>query len=236
MYDQSKNYYNNLQQNAMNNQHFNAYGESNFYGADAGAQTRLNAMISQPFSLQFANGSTNSQTAVIWDAANSILAGSSGNFGNNANLTISVVDGFYSYAQMLFMIASMSIQMARIDIEGATSSTVVNNPVSITTFDQFGNQQSQRRLPGLNKFQQITNVVTVDYVFPLDQLTKVTQTVPASSTIIYRFYPSALINAQHALNGNQPTQVFSNPRNQGVVQLPVNYGTPDQSALLLGHQ
>lgn len=235
MYDYNQNtYYSGLENRAMNNQHFNAAG-SNFYGADNMMQQRVAAMVSQPFSIQMSNTSTNQQTSVLWDAANSIASGSGGNYGNNAAITISVVDGQYSYAQMLWLTTYMSIQIARVEVEGSTTSTVVNNPVTFTTFSQFGEQRVISKLPGLNKFQQLNSVVTVDYVFPLDPLTKVTQILPASAVIIYRFYPAALINGQHALNGNQPTQVFANPRNQGVPQLYPEYGMPENQALLLGH-
>jgi hypothetical protein len=232
-------FYSQRENAAMNSPYFNAEGDG-WYGADfynaGGAPAPMQAVVPQsvPFSIQFANGSTNALTATIWDAANSIASGSSGNYQNNASLTITVVDGQYSYAQLLYYVLNNPMRIARIDIEAQSTSTNVNSAVTITEYDQFGKQGVYTKLPGLNKFQQLSNVVTVDYGFTLNAFTKVTQTIAASATVVFRFYPNAIINPSQAVTGQQPTMMFGAPKTQGVEYLSGVHQVPAYRPLQIG--
>lgn len=224
----------------MNNRHFNA--EGNFYGAEfygaGGGEMTAPLQNSLPFAIQFQNTSTSTnRTATIWDAANSIASGSSGNYGNNVDLVITIVDGQWSYAQLLQMITSNPVRVARVDIEGSTTSTVANNACTITEYVMPGGQKvTNTYSPPINKFQQQNQSRTLDVPFTLNALTLFSQQVNANSTLIYRFYPNAVINPSRAAAGMQPTVLFGSPQTQGLQVIGSTNSHPANSALYLGHQ
>jgi hypothetical protein len=224
---------------AMNNRHFNAEGNfygAEFYGADGDQRMAAPIQNSLPFTIQFQNTSTSTnRTATIWDAANSIASGSSGNYGNSVDLVITVLDGQWSYAQLLQMIIATPVRIARVDIEGSTTSTVANNACTITEYVMPGGQKiTNSYSPAINKFQQQNQSRTLDVPFTLNAMALFSQTVNASSTLIYRFYPNAVINPSRAAAGMQPTVLFGSPKTQGL-EVIGNYNTPpSHSALMLG--
>lgn len=236
-------YFSSRGDNAMNNRHFNAQGDGNFYGAEfygAGggeAPMQAPAMPSIPFSIQVQNTSTSTnRTATLWDAANSIASGSSGNYGNNVDLVITIVDGQWSYAQLLQMIIATPVRVARVDIQGSTTSTVATNAVTINEYMMpGGNKISNTYSPAINKFQYQSQVVSVDVPFTLNALTLFSQTINSNSTLTYRFYPNAVINPSLAAQGSQPTVLFGRPNTQGLQILsgPMN-STPAHTALNIG--
>jgi hypothetical protein len=143
-----------------------------------------------PLSIQFKNRSNKKLPITIFDAAHCVNSAYSVNYGNDSQVEISIVDGCHDYLQMLYKAILTPRIIQRIDIEGCTSSTVVNNAISITEYEDDGKKITETYTPAINKFQQQNQCRTLDVSFVLDPFTAIKTTVNPNSTLIYRFYTS----------------------------------------------
>jgi hypothetical protein len=174
-------------------------------------------MQSQPISILVRNNSrTHDHEVTIFDAARALQKGEGGNWGNSRDLELVVVDGTMDYGQTLYYTVGNAYRIARVDIQGSTTSTNVCTKLRINNIDYCGKQMIIENCPSLNKFQQLPNVVSFDYGWNLDLLAKFQHVVPAGSAIVYRFYPNVAFHPTLQLENNVATEKYSDPRTHGV--------------------
>jgi hypothetical protein len=84
--------------------------------------------------------------------------------------------------------------------------------VSVNTRDANGNVAQKSLIPIIDPYQQQTNVVALKTPFRIDGFTKlIIQSVSASSTTKFYFYPADNVNLARALGGSAVSKQFGSP-------------------------
>lgn len=238
------NYFENLEDGAMNNRAYNAEGRSfynadsndnywnwngdGYYSADAGQPVMVQgADASQPYIIQVANSTTNNVTAVVFDANVNLLPTAT-NYGNSAAVTITMQNGNLTYGQFLGQLREKPFRISQI-YQFSSNTSQPFQALSFTTFDTFGASTNYSRAPILNPFQNQSGASILDYPFTVDGNTKLSFTLLASATTTFQFYPNKVYNISHGLAGRNVNMMLGNPKIAGVPYLapsPAGVSTP----------
>ena len=244
------NYFENQEDNAMENRSYNADGnyynasDNNFYQSEGFYNAQGMPMqqmapapqveASQPFVISIANSTTVAVTnAVIFDANTATLPTTT-NFGNSASITITLQNGNMTYGQLLQSLhGGLTFRVAKWIIYSTTASQPYQN-VNFTTFDTFGPQTVFSQTPFPNAFQQQTTIGELTYPITVNGFTKLTMNILASATAVLYVYPSKVYNMSNGLVGRDVSMQYGNPNVSGVKLLEPNMSGPSTGFRQIG--
>jgi hypothetical protein len=183
-----------------------------FFGADGNSMQSIQQ--SQPYIVTV--------TSTSGSAVNNFDILGSYQYINNAGFTtggdlvigsITISSGIanVSYREMLWQFQNNVFSVGLTYMQSTVASQILST-VSVNTRDANGNVAQKSLIPIIDPYQQQTNVVALKTPFRIDGFTKlIIQTVSASSTTKFYFYPADNVNLARALGGQAVSKQFGSP-------------------------
>lgn len=189
------------------------FAGGNFAGNDLNAAGvnihQYNAKTSSPYEVRVQNTTPGALTAIIFGSDNNRTAA---NFGNPVGITITSATPNINYLQQLAASekSNFEVGMTYIQVE-AGSTAVLTATWNLTYLNQDGELVSKplavKKSP--NQFQN--DVIEFYYTFPLGGLTQISVSIPANTTAVYSFYPSATENSGRQLINAPAVREYGKP-------------------------
>ena len=127
------------------------------------------------------------------------------------SITISSGISNVTYSEMLWQLQNNVFSVGLTYLQSTAAAQILST-VSVNTRDANGNIATKALIPIIDPYQQQTNVVALKTPFRIDGFTKlIIQTVTASSTSKFYFYPADNINLARALGGAAVSKQFGSP-------------------------
>ena len=202
--------------NSFANENFNNYsgGWSNmtptgFMNADAGA---VNAGVgqSEPLNFQVANGGTTNISDVVLLGGYENTAAGVANYGNDANITITMDNGTIDYQTYLQALKSESFSVGQIYLS-STNASQITKTISVNYKESNGKQSTILIYPKIDPMQNQTTALIQRTQFPVNGYTKLSFDVLASTTVTISLYPMVTLDAANQLVGKSAATAFSAP-------------------------
>jgi len=186
-----------------------------FFGADGGnGGTMQSIQQSQPYIVVVT--ATSGSAVSNFDILGSYQYINNSGFDANGSLvvgicTISSGIANVSYREMLWQFQNNVFSVGLTYMQSTNASQILST-VSVNTRDANGNVAQKSLIPIIDPYQQQTNVVAMKTPFRIDGFTKlIIQSVSASSTTKFYFYPADNVNLARALGGSAVSKQFGSP-------------------------
>jgi hypothetical protein len=203
--------------NEFANQNFSNYSggwnnlmpDLGYSSADGAVQT--GGATSLPYNFIIANSSTANIDNVVVLGANVNTVNGVVNFGNSADISITMDNAGITYGTFLESLKSQPFTCGQIYLQSQNSSQVLKT-LTITYRESGGVIKTVPVYPRLDPSQNIANVVIVrDPKFPVDAYTSITTTILGSATLNMYLYPMAVVDPANTLVGRGSERVYSAP-------------------------
>jgi hypothetical protein len=186
-----------------------------FFGADGGnAGSMQSIQQSQPYIVVVT--ATSGSAVSNFDILGSYQYINNSGFTAGGDLvvgicTISSGIANVSYREMLWQFQNNVFSVGLTYMQSTNASQILST-VSVNTRDANGNVAQKSLIPIIDPYQQQTNVVAMKTPFRIDGFTKlIIQSVSASSTTKFYFYPADNVNLARALGGSAVSKQFGSP-------------------------
>lgn len=202
---------------AMAHKNFSNYSGSwsnlvpnKFMNAEGGA---INAGVgkSQPYNFTIANGGTTEISDVVLLGGYENTAGNASNYGNDADITITMNNGAITYPVFLESIKSTPFTVGLIYLQSSNSSQVIKQ-LTVTYQESNGKKTELPISPALDPMQNLDTVLNQYIEFPVDGYTKITFDLLASTTVNIRLYPMAVLDTANTLVGQSAQTPYLAPK------------------------
>lgn len=176
------------------------------------------AQLSDPYVIQYVNGTTGNLTATMFGYNDNFNAT---NFGNSASITITNLQGG-TYGRMIAQSNNKFFKIGKMRFQSDTSSQLTQT-LTLTHFDANGKQYSTPLNLSIEKdaYQFQTNILDVTKILTVDGNTSITFTLIASATLVISLWPVALLSGKAKLNGGANLNTAKAPRLSGRNVAPV---------------
>ncbi len=168
--------------------------------ADGGAannMARYNPATSSPYEFECANANTTATAAAFFDSFNARTAA---NFNNLSGITITSSVPNVTYGALLAQSETKNFECGLTYIQvTAGSNSGLTATWALTTGNADGQFEIKSLTPKKDPNQNQVDVITFPYTFKINGYTKISLTIPASTTIKYSFYPSATMDPGRTL-------------------------------------
>jgi hypothetical protein len=186
-----------------------------FFGADGGNAGSMQSITqSQPYIVSVT--STSGADVNNFDILGSYQYINNAGFTAGGNLVIGSVTissgiANVSYQEMLWQFQNNVFSVGLTYLQSTSASQILST-ISVNTRDANGNVAQKSLIPIIDPYQQQTNVVAMKTPFRIDGFTKlIIQSVSASSTTKFYFYPADNVNLARALGGSAVSKQFGSP-------------------------
>jgi hypothetical protein len=209
-FDEAEFYANENYSNASGWSSFDQYDyfdEYNYAGGGSQA-SNTNPAASLPYILNIQNTATADQANVTVLGANVNINGT--NFGNPANIVITMDNGSVTYVQFLQSVISEPFRVGLMYLQSANAQQPFKQ-LTISYTEPNGRTVNTPITPALDPMQQQSGVTVVRHMFPVNANTEILTTILGSATLTLRLYPSEVLDISRSLVGRQVNKDFSNP-------------------------
>ena len=185
-----------------------------FFGANGNAMSGQSIQQSQPYIVTVT--STSGADVSNFDILGSYQYLNNAGFNSAGSLvigSITISSGIsnVTYSEMLWQFQNNVFSVGLTYLQSTAAAQILST-VSVNTRDANGNIATKALIPIIDPYQQQTNVVALKTPFRIDGFTKlIIQTVTASSTSKFYFYPADNINLARALGGAAVSKQFGSP-------------------------
>lgn len=179
-----------------------------FMNADASINAGVGA--SEPLNFQVANGGTTNISDVVLLGAYENTATGVPNYGNDANITITMDNAGTTYAMYLESLKAQYFSVGQIYLSSSNSSQLTKT-LTVQYRESQGKTTQLPIFPKLDPMQNLTTALNVWTQFPVDGYTKISFTVLASTTVTISLYPMAVIDQANQLVGKASQTAFRAP-------------------------
>jgi len=183
--------------------------QDRFLNADASVNAGVGQ--SEPYNFSIANGGTTNLTDVVLLGGYENTASGVTNFGNDANVTITMDNGSITYGVFLESIKSTPFNVGMIYINSSNTSQVTKT-LTVTYKESQGKTTSLPIFPKLDPMQNLNTVLKQKTQFPVDGYTKINFDLLASTTVVLSLYPMAVLDTANALVGRSAQTAYSAPK------------------------
>jgi hypothetical protein len=182
--------------------------QTGFSNADAS----MNAGVgeSEPYNFTVVNGGTTKISNVVLLGAFQNTADGVSNFGNNADIDITMQNGDITYGVFLQSLKSTPFTVGQVYLF-SDNSLQITNTLNIKYKDSTGKKTEIQIYPKLDPAQNLNNVLNQYKEFPVDGYTEITFDMLASATLRISLYRKMVIETANGLVGRAPAQMFSRP-------------------------
>ena len=187
---------------------YDYFDEYNYAGG--GGHSNANPASSLPYILNIQNTATTDQANVSILGANVNINAPGGNFGNPANIVITMDNGAVTYVQFLQSIISEPFRVGLMYLQSANALQPFRQ-LSIEYIEPNGRTVNTPLTPALDPMQQQSGVTVVRHMFPVNANTAISTTILASATLTLRLYPSEVLDISRSLVGRRVDKIFANP-------------------------
>ena len=203
--------YSNYGGNGWNNMadSYDYFDDYNYAEGDAGV-TEANAKASLPFNINIQNTTSTDVQNVIILNANATTAAGVTNFGNVADIIITMDNGAITYGQFLESIKSEPFKVGLIYLQSSNA----NQPYKSLTIgytEANGRTVTLPVTPRVDPMQNQSGVTIVRYQFPINSWTSITTTILGSATLSLAIYPSTQLDTARALSGRSVAKDYTKP-------------------------
>lgn len=195
----------------------NADGDDEFNNADGGMPSKVQA---DPYVIQYYNSGTTDVTAYMF-GFNEIAFSGSSNFGNNAAVAITNLNGS-TYGQLFAQSQNKVFKIARQRWASSTTAQL-QQTITISHTDANGNVRTTplNLSVELDSYQYQSSIIDTSKAMIIDGNTKLSFTLKAGATFVISLYPTAIISGKAVLNGGQALNKAYAPRLSGKNVAPV---------------